>query len=162
MSIYTANKEQLWIPYGGGIYYVQYYEPSFALTNTSYGSGSYGYASYGSTLASGSTPVWGENTPSINHVLVNGVRYNSVVSISDLTTEYLSSGVGCYYYDFGNQILYVLFQDGVIPSESTVILYPDVKNSPSWLYTTPYVLDAGVWKKSTVYVKVSGTWTRVS
>ena len=161
MAIYTAQKGQLWIPYGDGIYYIQYYEPSFAITNTSYGSGSYGYGSYGSTVASGSTPVWGVNTASVNHVLVNGVRYNSVVSISDLTTEFLNSGIGCWYYDFGNQILYVRFQQGT-PEENVVILYPDVQNSPTWMYTVPYVLDAGVWKQATVYVKVSGNWVRAT
>ena len=161
MAIYAAQKGQLWIPYGEGIYMLQYYVAPFSITNTSYGSGSYGYGSYGSTVASGTTPAWGVSTPSISLVKINDEIYFSTGSLTELRSSHLNTPhVGYFYYS--SNILYIFPPDQSNFLSEEKILYPDMQNSPSWQYTTTYVKDAGEWKKSTVYVKVSGTWVKVS
>jgi len=148
MSIHVAQRGQLWIPYGSGIQYLQYYIAPFSVTNTSYGSGAYGFGLYGSTLSSGTTPVWGVNTPSVSLVLIDGITYTSVASLSLLTP-------GTYFYS--SNVLYVLPY-----TFDEIILYPDMQNSPTWNNAELYVKDGETWKKGAVYVKVSGSWIIVA
>lgn len=123
MAIYAAQKGQLWIPYGEGIYMLQYYVAPFSITNTSYGSGSYGYGSYGSTVASGTTPTWGVSTPSISLVKINDQIYFSTGSLTELRNSHLiTPSVGYFYYS--SNILYV-FPPDQSNKRASAAEYPD-------------------------------------
>lgn len=145
--IYTASSGQLWIPQGSGISALQYYKAAFSVTNTRYGSGAYGYGAYGSTLASGTTPVWGVSTPSISLVRVDDTTFTPVANLASVTAN-------TFFYDSAAQVLYIG------STNQYAILYPDMQSSPEWQSGSTYVRVSGVWQPSTVWVKVSGTWVR--
>lgn len=67
------------------------------------------------------------------------------------------SAPSSFYYDSSAQILYI--NTDLI---YTHILYPDMKNSPTWYKTQTWVKQSGDWKKTSVWIKVSGIWTKVA
>lgn len=154
MSVQVAQKRQLFIPYSSSVKMLQYYVPSFNISTTAvYGRGAYGYFPYGSTAAAGSaTPTWGSSTSSIDIVKINDEIFSSVSSLA-----LCESTPNSFYYDSSAQILYINTD-----TIDTYLLYPDMKNSPTWYKTQTWVKESGEWKKASVWVKISGTWVKVS
>lgn len=156
MAVLVAQRQNIYIQHQDNVKFVQYHVATFNLSSaSSYGSGAYGYHSYGSSVAvSTNTPEYGSYNSDVNLVYIDNILYNKVYTLN----ECLSTSTS-FFYDSSDQKLYINFINN---NYNSIILYPDIQNSPIWSSASIYVKDAGVWKQSTVYTRVSGTWVQVT